>query len=1144
MTIRIRKILWLSASCVYIIAAAVPALADDTELLLLNPSAVAQSKPNIMFIMDTSGSMDSEEETVRPYDSSEPNTGLCDTNKLYWTAVDVVPVCDGSGNEIQSIDKSAFMCEAANRRLSGIGSYSNTLVQWRGTPFSFSGGTSGSVYWWQDLDPNNGVDFVECLEDRMDHGDGTPGDVYASALGHFTTTGAPGVGAPWSNDQSVELSWGSAPRNIEYTVYDGKWLNWKAAPVLVQLERIDIVREVTKTVLDSIDNVNVGLMRFNDRDGGPVIQAVIDLETNRTKINNSIDTLDAVGKTPLSEVLYESALYWNGLPAEFGQRINEYPTDPAALVSTIGPEIYRSPIVDSCAKNYNVLLSDGEPNFNNEERALVPTLPGFAALTGNSACVGTGDGRCLDDIGEYLKLKDTDSTQPGVQNVSTYTIGFAEDIDILRDTAAAGGGKYFIADDVQTLTSTLLQIVNEITDKSLAFSAPAVSVNTFNRTQNLNDIYLTMFGVKNKVHWPGNLKKYDITNRVITDAAGIETVHPTITDANGIDAVNPATGFFHSSARSYWSPGADGNDVLVGGAASRLPDPSARKLVTYNGIDKNLSTSANAINVSNSGLIDADFGLLGIAGEPTRAEIIRWMRGEDVRDEDNNSTTTVRRAMGDPLHSQPASIVYGGTASNPEVVVYVATNDGYLHAIDGDTGDELWSFVPKELLTRMSRLFFDPDTKYKSYGLDGNIVPVVFDENRNGIIDGTNDFVRIIFGMRRGGNTYYALDVTNRNQPRLLWSTSPSEVGQSWSTPVVARIDAPGVSDGEAVVVIGGGYDPVHDTNTHPSVDDAVGAGVIMLDLETGAELWRASRNGGTNDLILASMKRAIPGEVRVIDMSGDGFADRMYAADLGGQIFRFDIRNGVTGPNFVSGGVIAQLGAEGMGGTPTLQDTRRFYTSPDVSLFNSNILASRFLAVSIGTGYRAHPLDNIANDRFYSLRDPDVFKQLTQSEYDNYPIITESGLIEVSGQVRTSLSATDRGWQFTLPFNQKILSDSLTFNDSIFFVAFSPEVNLANSCAASAGTNFMYRVNVVNGDPVVNNLDALLPAESDDARKTKLQQGGIAPSPAVLFPSPDASCTGAACNPPPIGCVGVECFNPGFDNIPVRTLWTQDGIQ
>ena len=71
-----------------------------------------------------------------------------------------------------------------------------------------------------------------------------------------------------------------------------------------------------------------------------------------------------------------------------------------------------------------------------------------------------------------------------------------------------------------------------------------------------------------------------------------------------------------------------------------------------------------------------------------------------------------------------------------------------------------------------------------------------------------------------------------------------------------------------------------------------------------------------------------------------------------------------------------------------------------------------------------------------------------------------------------------------------------------------------------------------------------MAPGDSDAARVTALQQGGIAPTPAFLFPSGDSSCTGSDCAPPPLGCVGVECFDPGFANNPVRTLWTQDGIE
>jgi type IV pilus assembly protein PilY1 len=347
----------------------------------------------------------------------------------------------------------------------------------------------------------------------------------------------------------------------------------------------------------------------------------------------------------------------------------------------------------------------------------------------------------------------------------------------------------------------------------------------------------------------------------------------------------------------------------------------------------------------------------------------------------------------------------------------------------------------------------------------------------------------------------------------------------------------------KAVVVIGGGYDTVHDTTAHPASADGVGTSLHILDLKSGAELWRASADAATADLTLSKMTRSIPNTVRVIDLSGDGLADRMYASDMGGQIWRFDVFNGKAPSELVTGGVIAQLGAEGLG-TPTAADTRRFYNSPDVSLITDNRQQRRYISISIGSGYRSHPFDLTASDRFFSVRDGDVFQQLPQSAYDSYSIAKDSDLVEVSGQTQTVITSNDRGWKFTLPYNQKILAESLTFDDQIFFVAFSPDSNAAATCAAGKGTNFLYRMSAVNGDPIVPNIDAINPLVSDDERVDTLQQGGIAPSPTILFPSPDPNCTGDDCNQPPLGCVGVECFDPGFENNPTRTLWTQDGIE
>jgi len=682
--------------------------------------------------------------------------------------------------------------------------------------------------------------------------------------------------------------------------------------------------------------------------------------------------------------------------------------------------------------------------------------------------------------------------------------------------------------------TALTEIVAQVEERALSYTAPAVSVNTFNRTRNLNNVYLTMFGARGNAHWPGNLKAYRIQGGKIVDATGA-------------DAVDPGTGFFYPTARSYWTTGqSDGNDVLMGGAAQQLPNPSVRRLFTDNGFDKTLSGASNAISTGNIAMYnDSDFGL--VTGGPAMTDVINWMRGQDVQDIDGDPDTTIRYAMGDPLHSRPAAIVYGGTVQNPEAVVYTATNDGYLHAVDASNGKELWSYVPKELLPRMARLYEDPEMKYKMYGIDGDIIPVLRDKDGDGVIEAVDgDFALILFGMRRGGSTYRMLNVTDKNNPVLVWERVLDEGGQSWSAPVVTRMDVAGVTQNafKAVAVIGGGYDGVHDTAAFNPAADGVGAGIHVLDLLSGDTIWRAGHDTTNADLKLDTMTRAIPTRIKVIDINGDGLADRMYASDMGGQLWRFDVSNGNTATTLVAGGVIARFGAEGLG-TPTAGDTRRFYNSPDAAMFNDVHQNRRFISVSIGSGYRAHPLDLSPVDRFYSLRDPNVFNHLTQDEYDNYVPFTESDLVDVSGQVDVSVTASDAGWMLTLPSSQMVLADSVTFNDEIFFVSFSPDTTGAAACNVGQGTNYLWRVSVINGDPIVDDLGNVPTGGEDDARRTALAQGGIAPTPQFLFPSPDdPNCTGADCNPPPIGCIGVECFDPGFQNNPVRTLWTQDGIE
>ncbi len=1097
-----------------------PALADDTELLLVAPPDPTQLKPNVMFILDTSGSMTTVQTTGQPYN---PNTdysgfGSCDRNNLYYGDGSTTPVCDVANT--QYIDKSSWHCADASIQIAGVGAYTGVLVQYRNN--------AGGVQEWLELESGNSSDPVECESDSSFHGEN--GGVDPSAV--YAASGA-GLPDPWTSDSLQEVAWGSSGRSTTYTIHDGNYLNYQNDPATQDLSRSDIMKEVTKTVLNSVNDMNVGLMRFNNTEGGTIIRAPIDLDDNRATILAEIDDLDADGWTPLSEALFETALFWQGLPAHYAE-IGVNGTDPLALAST-NPNVYDRPDMLTCSKNFNVLITDGQPTEDVGTPGVLGQLPNYSAvLAGRTGCTGTGNGACLDDVGEYLSKVDINPNLIGRQSVITHTIGYTIDLPILADTARVSGGQYLLANDTDSLLVALTDIVSQVNERALSYTAPAVSVNTFNRTRNLNNVYLTMFGARGNAHWPGNLKAYRIQGGRIVDALGA-------------DAVDPGTGFFYPTARSYWTTGqSDGNDVLMGGAAQQLPDPSQRRLFTDNGFDSVLSGASNAISTGNIAMYaDADFGLT--TGGPAMADVIDWMRGEDIQDIDGDPATTVRYAMGDPLHSRPAAVVYGGTAQNPDAVVYTATNDGYLHAVDASTGQELWSYVPKELLPGMARLYDDPGMNYKMYGIDGDIIPVLRDSDGDGIIEAIDgDFALILFGMRRGGSTYRMLNVTDKDNPVLVWERVLDEGGQSWSAPVVTRMDISGVTQNtfKAVAIIGGGYDGVHDTAAFNPAVDGVGAGVHILDLLSGATIWRAGHTSTSADLQLAKMTRAIPTRIKVIDVNGDGFADRMYSSDMGGQLWRFDISNGNPVATLVTGGVIARFGAEGLG-TPTAADTRRFYNSPDVAMFNDVRQNRRFISVSIGSGYRAHPLDLSATDRFYSLRDPNVFNTKTQIEYNNYVPFTESDLVDVSGQVDVTITASDAGWKLTLPANQMVLADSVTFNDEIFFVSFSPDSTGAAACNVGQGTNFLWRVSVLNGDPIVDDLGSIPTNGEDDARRTQLAQGGIAPTPQFLFPSPDdPSCTGADCNPPPIGCIGVECFDPGFANNPVRTLWSQDGIE
>jgi type IV pilus assembly protein PilY1 len=230
---------------------------------------------------------------------------------------------------------------------------------------------------------------------------------------------------------------------------------------------------------------------------------------------------------------------------------------------------------------------------------------------------------------------------------------------------------------------------------------------------------------------------------------------------------------------------------------------------------------------------------------------------------------------------------------------------------------------------------------------------------------------------------------------------------------------------------------------------------------------------------------------------------------------------------------------------------TRRFYSAPDVAFLTAE--GRTWLNISLGSGYRGHPLNIETQDRFYSLRDYAPFARLTQAQYDAATVITEADedLVDVTDDITPDMPAGATGWRMDLryPQGEKSLSEARTIQSMIQFTTYEPnladEDQVDEACAPNKGTNRVYTISAYNGAPVYNRDSPEDPPESTDDRATELAQGGIAPEVVWLFPSPDnpTTCVGKDCRPDPVCLVGLENCGVGVNLAPVRTFWRQTGV-
>jgi type IV pilus assembly protein PilY1 len=535
----------------------------------------------------------------------------------------------------------------------------------------------------------------------------------------------------------------------------------------------------------------------------------------------------------------------------------------------------------------------------------------------------------------------------------------------------------------------------------------------------------------------GNLKSYEIsaadngsnpTNPSNpTNSSNIVIVDTTHTSA--LDTNNQ----IKESARSFWSSDIDGKKVDKGGVGEVLLSRSKPRNIFANIEDSNLMTDSNAFSVSNQKITPELLGLSpgDVAG---REKLIQYVHGYDsyVNVKGKSDLKKRKWMLGAIINSQPLVIPYEDSRS----VIYVGANDGMLHAFDNATGEELWGFIPYELLGRLKEISQNNALKYF---VDGS--PKAYIANSQTII---------IFGLGKGGSHYYALDVTNPDSPKFLWKIGPettgfSELGQAWSTPQIRKVK---YETGErAVCFIGGGYD---ENQSRGVVIDKRGRAVYAIDVVTGTQIWRWDHGKDGN------MNFSIPSDISCVDTNGDGYIDRLYVGDTGGRLWRFDIKE--SGPNSWSAKMIFDTNTNIVAGSK-----RKIFYRPDVTLEKG------YEMVFFGTGDREHSGEIKVINQIYAIKDKGLDKPISMSNLEN---------VTYGASDLKSLESKD-GWFINLEGNkgEKVLGPPVVIFGVTYFSTFTPSIGNVN------GTAQLYALDYKNGNPILN----LNPSNDQDGVKIDL---------------------------------------------------------
>ncbi|WP_151869779.1 pilus assembly protein [Acinetobacter sp. TUM15509] len=823
--------------------------------------------------------------------------------------------------------------------------------------------------------------------------------------------------------------------------------------------------------------------------------------------------------------------------------------------------------VKKCSGQGIYVLTDGAPNSNSNAQAMMQAS--LASKSSTFSCTNTDSGwgcmhqfvqNLLDPAKNPANLKfktavvgfgNLFSDMPSYDKNKTQqqNIDALGAIDSDQKNAAywgiIGEGGWYRGNSSQDIVDSVNAFLGNLgtTIPAVTTGSPTVPKDSLNPSVLQKEAYFPQFQPtpdKSYQLWAGNLKKYDVVAGVLKDKGGNKILDSNGRIVNNYDLWSTAVSTDAAIKAADESTFGSNLFALKGGAWSQLKlkmDAGAttenRKLLT-NRLGSGTGTSA--VFGSSSTLrrvTSADLSDTLYQNDPNRGYLMLLL-GYGVDPANPNAITTASlsaspelRQIGAVMHSSPLLITNKGTinysngtlsSSNREDYVLFGTTQGLLHIVDAKTGQEKFAFVPNEMIDRQPKAFqkYDTTTMGMSnlyYGIDGawaTYTEYVADSSGNLTVgNGRNSQKgkQIAYGgLRMGGRSYYALDLQNIDNPKLLFQISPDDqsvfsngssksfsqlqyMGESWSKPTIAWVKWNGSR--KRVMFVGGGYDAGgadgkannggYESDTYEQTNKK-GGGVYMFDADNGDLLWWASANAtntttGVIGLQADDLKYSVVSQIRAEDRDGDGLTDHLYFGDLGGQLFRIDLDNNASSTATFAKAPRLLMNLHKVSGS--IGTSPRFYEMPAFSIYD--YAGNTFAVISIGSGNRSVPLKDYTvgtsgydYDAVYNVYDKDVAARNLYNSGYNYVNTTvtpadlaNGNLGEVNATNRndnTTLVApySQKGWFYRFQSNKlqsaKVFATPIALNNRLFVSTFdSSKPGLSGDCGAGVkGESFL----------------------------------------------------------------------------------------